>query len=192
MVRVLSIGAAAQSAFLGARALLTVTELRAKQGVQADPISETFGLTRAETRVASLIANGLSIQQVAGRSRHLSRYGPQSDKGCDGQDRRASPKQPCRAALATLGTVGNGRLRRFGIRNGRLRNDFFSFGQRRPGGSEDGAFSARLLAGNVRFLAPSLRTCPSPSGHCRTSCCEPRRTALGRERPIASPQMSGF
>jgi DNA-binding CsgD family transcriptional regulator len=66
LLRVLPICGPAKSAFIGARALFTLTELIVKS---ADPLdlSRAFGLTRAEARLASLIVGGLSPKEAASR-----------------------------------------------------------------------------------------------------------------------------
>jgi DNA-binding CsgD family transcriptional regulator len=67
LLRALAINAAARSVFLGARALLTLTELIAKRGPDPLEISRAFGLSRAEARVASLIVGGVSPEEAASR-----------------------------------------------------------------------------------------------------------------------------
>jgi DNA-binding CsgD family transcriptional regulator len=56
---------AAQTPFLGARALLTFTSIESKPGPQPALLSKVFGLTPAEARLASIIAEGLSPEQAA-------------------------------------------------------------------------------------------------------------------------------
>jgi DNA-binding CsgD family transcriptional regulator len=67
LLRMLSISGPARSIFVGARALLTLTELCAKRGPDPIEISRAFGLTRAEARLASLIVDGLSPEEAANR-----------------------------------------------------------------------------------------------------------------------------
>ena len=67
LLRALPVNAAARSVFLGARALLTLTELIAKPGPNPLDISRAFGLSRAEARLASLIVGGLSPEEAASR-----------------------------------------------------------------------------------------------------------------------------
>jgi DNA-binding CsgD family transcriptional regulator len=67
LLRTLPISGPARSAFLGARALLTLTELCAKRGPDPIEISRAFGLTPAEARLASLIVGGLSPEEAANR-----------------------------------------------------------------------------------------------------------------------------
>ncbi len=67
LLRILPINAAARSVFLGARALLTLTELCAKPGPDPLEISRAFGLSPAEARLASLIVGGLSPEEAANR-----------------------------------------------------------------------------------------------------------------------------
>jgi DNA-binding CsgD family transcriptional regulator len=65
VIRVLPVPAAARNPFLGARALLTLTPLASKPAPAARLLVETFGLTRAEARLASIIATGASPEQAA-------------------------------------------------------------------------------------------------------------------------------
>jgi DNA-binding CsgD family transcriptional regulator len=67
LLRTLPISGPARSAFVGARALLTLTELCAKPGPDPIEISRAFGLSRAEARLASLIVCGLSPEEAANR-----------------------------------------------------------------------------------------------------------------------------
>jgi DNA-binding CsgD family transcriptional regulator len=67
LLRTLPISGPARSTFLGARALLTLTELCAKRGPDPIEISRAFSLTRAEARLASLIVGGLSPEVAANR-----------------------------------------------------------------------------------------------------------------------------
>ena len=63
LVRVLPISGPARSAFVGARALLSLTELRPK-GPNPTEISRVSGLTKAEARLASLMVAGLSLEEA--------------------------------------------------------------------------------------------------------------------------------
>jgi DNA-binding CsgD family transcriptional regulator len=67
LIRVLPVDAAARNPFLGARALLTLTELRPKPSPDPAIISHVFGLSPAEAKVASLIMMGIAPDQVARR-----------------------------------------------------------------------------------------------------------------------------
>jgi DNA-binding CsgD family transcriptional regulator len=67
LLRTLPISGPARSAFVGARALLTLTELCAKPDLDPIEISCAFGLSRAEARLASLIVGGLSPEEAANR-----------------------------------------------------------------------------------------------------------------------------
>jgi len=67
LIRVLPVDAAARNPFLGARALLTLTELRAKPSPDPAIISQVFGLSYAEGKVASLIMVGIAPDEVARR-----------------------------------------------------------------------------------------------------------------------------
>jgi hypothetical protein len=44
---------------------------------------------------------------------------------------------------------------------------------------------------NVRYSHSILWSRRSAFGHCQTSCCEPRRTALGRIEPLPSWLVDG-
>ncbi len=65
VVRITPIPGAARSPFLGARALVTLCELGPKPAPDPEMLSAIFGLTRAESRLASFMAAGLSLQQAA-------------------------------------------------------------------------------------------------------------------------------
>jgi DNA-binding CsgD family transcriptional regulator len=65
VIRILPIDGAARSPFLGARALLVFSDLCRKSGLQPDLLSQTFGLSPAEARLASLIATGISTELAA-------------------------------------------------------------------------------------------------------------------------------
>jgi DNA-binding CsgD family transcriptional regulator len=65
IARVLPIHGAAQTPFLGARALLSLTTVEPKCGPKEALLANTFGLTPAEARVASIIAKGLNPERAA-------------------------------------------------------------------------------------------------------------------------------
>ena len=65
IVNVLPVPAAARGPFLGARAILTMTSLEPKRGLNAPTLMKAFGLTRAEAQAALLVAEGLSPEQAA-------------------------------------------------------------------------------------------------------------------------------
>lgn len=65
IIRVLPIQGPASGPFLGARALLILDDLAAKPRPKLQILKATFGLTPAETRLASLIARGISPEQAA-------------------------------------------------------------------------------------------------------------------------------
>jgi DNA-binding CsgD family transcriptional regulator len=65
IARCLPIHGAAQTPFLGARALLILTTVESKCGPKEALLANTFGLTPAEARVASMIAEGLNPEQAA-------------------------------------------------------------------------------------------------------------------------------
>jgi DNA-binding CsgD family transcriptional regulator len=65
IVRILPVHGAARTPFLGARALLTFTPVEPKPGPSSSLLAKTFGLTPAEARLASIIAEGVSPEKVA-------------------------------------------------------------------------------------------------------------------------------
>jgi DNA-binding CsgD family transcriptional regulator len=65
ILRVLPVHGAARTPFLGARALLTLTTVEPKPGPKPALLSKAFGLTPAESRLASVIAKGLNPEQAA-------------------------------------------------------------------------------------------------------------------------------
>jgi DNA-binding CsgD family transcriptional regulator len=67
LIRALPLAAAARNPFLGARALLLLSELQAKSGPDPTLVARAFDLSRAEARLASLIAGGLTTEAAAGR-----------------------------------------------------------------------------------------------------------------------------
>jgi DNA-binding CsgD family transcriptional regulator len=67
VIRVLPIHGAAQNPFLGARALLVLLDLHAKDIPDAGLLARTFGLSGAEAKLASYIGAGESIELAAGR-----------------------------------------------------------------------------------------------------------------------------
>ncbi|RXG91325.1 helix-turn-helix transcriptional regulator [Bradyrhizobium vignae] len=69
VIRVLPIDGAARNVFLGARAMLTLSNLLPRPGPDPGLIAEAFDLTPAESRLAALLASGMSIDGVAERLR---------------------------------------------------------------------------------------------------------------------------
>jgi DNA-binding CsgD family transcriptional regulator len=65
VIRILPVGGAARTPFLGARALLILSDLDVQREPDSATIAQAFGLSPAETRLASLIARGLSPRQAA-------------------------------------------------------------------------------------------------------------------------------
>jgi len=65
VIRVLPVPGAASSPFGGARVLLTLTAIEPKPGPDASVISDVFGLTRAESDIAALVAQGRSLAAIA-------------------------------------------------------------------------------------------------------------------------------
>ncbi|MHC2257175.1 DNA-binding CsgD family transcriptional regulator [Bradyrhizobium embrapense] len=64
-LKLLPVHGAARSPFLGARFILTLTDLEATGASSIQFVSEAFSLTPAEAKVASLIATGLSPEEIA-------------------------------------------------------------------------------------------------------------------------------
>jgi DNA-binding CsgD family transcriptional regulator len=65
ILRVLPVHGAARNPFLGARALLTFSTVEPRPGPKPSLLSKTFGLTPAEAKLASLMAEGLSPEKAA-------------------------------------------------------------------------------------------------------------------------------
>ncbi|TPQ34656.1 hypothetical protein C2U70_16580 [Bradyrhizobium guangdongense] len=67
VLRVLPIDGAARNVFLGARAMLTLSNLIPRLPPEPGLIAQAFELTRAEARLVSLLVTGLSLDAAAGR-----------------------------------------------------------------------------------------------------------------------------
>jgi len=65
VIRVMPVDGAARSPFLNARAVLILTDLDSSPPPALDSFSQAFGLSPAETRLAALIATGVSPKQAA-------------------------------------------------------------------------------------------------------------------------------
>jgi DNA-binding CsgD family transcriptional regulator len=65
ILRTLPVHAAARTPFLGARALLTLTGIEPRAGPKPPLLARAFGLTPAEARLASIIAEGLPPERAA-------------------------------------------------------------------------------------------------------------------------------
>jgi DNA-binding CsgD family transcriptional regulator len=65
ILRILPVHAAARTPFLGARAILTLTAVEPRPGPKATFLVRAFGLTPAEARLASIIAEGLNPERAA-------------------------------------------------------------------------------------------------------------------------------
>ncbi len=65
ILRILPVHGAARTPFLGARVLITLTSLEPLPTLNAATLTGAFGLTPAEGRVASIIADGLSPERAA-------------------------------------------------------------------------------------------------------------------------------
>jgi DNA-binding CsgD family transcriptional regulator len=72
VIRVLPVDGAASSPFLGARALLTLSDLDPKPAPLPDLLANAFRLTPAEAKLTCVIGNGGSLEHAAGELR-LSR-----------------------------------------------------------------------------------------------------------------------
>jgi DNA-binding CsgD family transcriptional regulator len=65
VLRVLPVHGAARTPFLGARALLTLTAIEPRAAPKPALLARAFGLTPAEARLASIIAEGLNPERAA-------------------------------------------------------------------------------------------------------------------------------
>jgi DNA-binding CsgD family transcriptional regulator len=67
LIRVLPIANAARGPFLGARVLFIFVDLGPKPGPDPRLLMSLFGLTTAEARLASLLAGGAALDEIAGQ-----------------------------------------------------------------------------------------------------------------------------
>jgi DNA-binding CsgD family transcriptional regulator len=67
VIRVLPIHGAAQNPFMGARAVLVLLDLHAKDVPDAGLLAQAFGLTAAEAKIASYVGAGESVELTAER-----------------------------------------------------------------------------------------------------------------------------
>lgn len=65
IIRILPVDGAARNPFLGARAILVLTDLGKRPKVEAELVIAAFALTPAEAQLAIRIATGTSLEQVA-------------------------------------------------------------------------------------------------------------------------------
>jgi DNA-binding CsgD family transcriptional regulator len=65
IVRTLPVHGAVRTPFLGARALLTLTVIEPRSGQKVTLLSKAFGLSPAEARLASTIAEGIDPERAA-------------------------------------------------------------------------------------------------------------------------------
>jgi DNA-binding CsgD family transcriptional regulator len=65
LIKALPVHGAASTPFLGARAILTLTDLEARRRPPLEVLSEAFSLTAAEAKVASMVATGVSPEEIA-------------------------------------------------------------------------------------------------------------------------------
>jgi DNA-binding CsgD family transcriptional regulator/PAS domain-containing protein len=67
MIRAMPVPLAARAPFLGARVLLTLSELGVKPGPEPSVMMRVFGLTTAEAKLAALVATGVAPGDAADR-----------------------------------------------------------------------------------------------------------------------------
>lgn len=65
LIRVLPVDGPARTPFLGARVLLVISDLHRRPQPQASLLAQTFDLTPAETKLACIVAAGISIERAA-------------------------------------------------------------------------------------------------------------------------------
>lgn len=65
VIKVVPVDGAARSPFLGARAILVLSELSGGRSVDPGLLQSLFGLTPAESRLGAILAAGLSVDQAA-------------------------------------------------------------------------------------------------------------------------------
>jgi DNA-binding CsgD family transcriptional regulator/PAS domain-containing protein len=65
VVKVVTVEGAAREPFLGARALLLLTELAPKPAPNVDLLIKAYGLSPAEARLAARVASGISLEDIA-------------------------------------------------------------------------------------------------------------------------------
>jgi DNA-binding CsgD family transcriptional regulator len=65
IIRMLPVDGAARSPFLGARALLLLSDLAREHGPQANVLVQVFGLSPAEARLAMIVGSGESPERAA-------------------------------------------------------------------------------------------------------------------------------
>jgi DNA-binding CsgD family transcriptional regulator len=65
IIRILPVHGAARTPFLGARALLTFVVIEPKPGPTVALLARAFGLTPAEARLASIVAEGIGLEHAA-------------------------------------------------------------------------------------------------------------------------------
>lgn len=65
VIRIVPVAGPARTPFLGARALLVISDLHNRSQPRASVLAKIFGLTPAETRLASIMADGISIERAA-------------------------------------------------------------------------------------------------------------------------------
>jgi DNA-binding CsgD family transcriptional regulator len=65
LIHVLPVSGAARSPFLGARAVLVLEDLETRSHIDPAMLSHAFGITSGQARVASLLATGMSVEEIA-------------------------------------------------------------------------------------------------------------------------------
>jgi DNA-binding CsgD family transcriptional regulator len=64
VIRIVPVAGPSRTPFLGARALLVISDLHNRSQPPASALAKIFGLTPAETRLASIMAAGISIERA--------------------------------------------------------------------------------------------------------------------------------
>jgi DNA-binding CsgD family transcriptional regulator len=64
VIRVLPVDGPARSPFLGARAVLVISDLCRRSGADTDLLAQAFGLSPAEAKLASVMVSGISPEQA--------------------------------------------------------------------------------------------------------------------------------
>jgi DNA-binding CsgD family transcriptional regulator len=65
LIRTLPVDGAARSPFLGARALLLLSDSETQRGAQPRVLSQVFDLSRSEAKLAAIMAGGYSLREAA-------------------------------------------------------------------------------------------------------------------------------
>ncbi|MGT2504176.1 helix-turn-helix transcriptional regulator [Bradyrhizobium guangxiense] len=106
VLRLLPVDGAARSVFLGARAMLILSNLSPRLAPDPALIGQAFDLTPAESRLAALLATGTSIASAAERlriSRETARNHLKAIFSKTGVHRQSEPRHACFAVGVTFG-----------------------------------------------------------------------------------------